>query len=264
MDGGEVVKMPAFSTCVALDFAHFRELQLASQTWKKNRPEMWLPENPLIIFVDTARPPKGESIGWWWRKLERCIDHPHLQVVAWPDVPGSTQRHRMLSAFVYGVAEHAKTDIILKIDTDCLALKPPTSGYVHPNWWREKDPWAFVSSAWSYTKNIDMWHRLLKWCDTIPALANGPELPGREVPERNQVRHQRIISYVFFARTEFIRECASFHPGPLMPIESQDTWLWAMAVKLGRPWAGVRMRKFSWHHGARGMEKRVAAIMKEV
>lgn len=253
------MNIPPFTTVTCIDHAHFKEWMLAAQTWKRWRPEIW--QNPMLVFVDAARPPKGEAEQWWERKLRRCSDHPDLRVVGWPDVPGATQRHRMLSAFVYGAAEHVTTDWMLKLDTDTLALKPPASGWTHPNWWREKEPWAFVTASWGYSKGIDMWHRLLDWIKSVPALANGYDLTGVEIPEKNHVRHQRIISYVFFARAEFIRECVALHSGPLMPIESQDTWLWAMAVKLGRPWAGVRMKKFGWHHGSRGMEKRVKQIL---
>lgn len=252
--------IPAFTTVIVLDSEHWYEWLLAQQTWQRWRPEMWA--NPMIVFVDAAPPPRGEAPQWWGRKIRRACDHPDLQVIGWPDIPGSlSHRHRMLSAFVYGAAEHVRTEWMLKLDTDTLALKPPASGWTHPNWWREKDPWAFVTASWGYTKSQAMWQRLLKWGATVRAFDGRPEAPGVEDPAKDHVRHARIISFVFHVRMEFIRECAALHPGPFMPIESQDTWLWYCAVRLGRPWAGVRIKKFGWHHGSRGMEKRVKQIL---
>ena len=251
------LQVPHFTTCVAVDFAHWLEFQLAQRTWKQHRPEIW--QNEMLVFVDAAPPPKGESAAWWRRKIERCCDHPKLKVIGWPDVPGATQRHRMLSAFVYGAAEHVKTEYLLKLDTDTLCLK--SDNRWHQDWFDKKKNYCYVTSSWSYTRGVDMWQRLLEWAKTVPAFDGKPEVPGLIEPERNRVRHQRIISFFFLARMEFIRLAASLHPGPLMPIESQDTFLFYVATRLGLPRGACRIKKFGLHHGARGMEKRVRQIL---
>jgi len=243
--------------------AHFQEFRLASQTWRKNRPEMWT--NPMLIFADTSL--RGESIGWWARKLHQACDHPALRVVGWPDVkplpgqPDASQRHRMLSVFVYGVAEEVKTAYFLKIDTDTLCIK--SENRWHENWWNETNPFVFVTSAWGYSKSIDRWHRLKAWGATVPQLRDLPEVEGEENPLKDHVRHGRIISFFFWGQTEFMRELEKLAPGPLMPIDSQDGFVWYCAKRLGRRFAAVRIKKFGLFHGARGMEKRVKAIMEE-
>ncbi len=251
---------PPFTTTIAIDMQHMGEFRLASQTWRKNRVEMW--KNPLIVFADVGT--SGESQGWWLRWLRRACDHPQISVVGVHDVPGSTQRHRMLSSLVYGPAAHVATDWFIKIDCDTLALKPPASGWVHPNWFQEKEPYEYVTASWNYTRGKEMWANLLQWAETVPQFAGAPEAPGFLDPIKDHVRHPRIISYVMFTRTRFVREVVALHPGPLMPIPSQDTFLWYCGVRLQKRYAGVRMKKFGWHHGARGMEKRVRAILEEV
>ena len=253
------MQVPRFTTVVAVDAAHLGEFRLAHQTWKKCRPEIW--ENPLLIFADTALPPAGtgESAGWWERLLARTCDHPDLRVVGWPACGGATNRHRMLSALVYGTAEHVGTDWFVKIDTDTLCL--PCENRWHPNWFDEKENFEFVTGSWGYSKGIERWRRLKEWAAGVPELAMMPEAPGEEFPPKDHVRHQRIISFFFVGRTRFMREVAALAPGPLLPIDSQDTVVWYIAHRLGRRYAGVRIKRFGFHHGARGMEKRVKTIL---
>ncbi len=167
----------------------------------------------------------------------------------------------MLSAFVYGVAEHCETDWFLKIDTDTLCLKAETRW--HPAWWSGKENYSFVSGAWGYSKGIERWKRLQAWAATVPELACKPEVPGILEPGKDHVRHGRIISFFFWGRKAFMEELARLAPGPLMPIDSQDGFTWYCAHRLGRRYAAVRIKKFGLHHGARGMEKRVRAILEE-
>jgi len=251
--------VPNFSTVIAIDLAHFKEFQLASLTWKKWRPEIW--QNPMLVFVDTAPPPRGESCGWWRRKIERCIDHPNMQVIGWPDVPGATQRHRMLSAFVYGAAEHVKTPYLLKLDTDTLCLPCPPQSRWHQDWMDKRKNYCYVSGSWGYTRGIPMWRQLLEWAKTVPEFQGKPEVPGVIDEAKNAVRHQRIISFFFWAQTSFIKTVASLHPGPLMPIASQDTLCFYVATRLGLPRGACRIKKFGLFHGSRGMEKRVKQIL---
>lgn len=167
----------------------------------------------------------------------------------------------MLSALVYGTAEHVKTPWYIKIDTDTLCLKAENRW--HENWFVEKDPFVFVTASWSYSKGIERWNRLKAWAATVPFFADRPEVEGAENPFKDHVRHSRIISFFFWGRTEFAREVAAIAPGPLLPIDSQDTFMWYCARRLGRKYAAVRIKKYGLHHGARGMEKRVRAIMEE-
>ncbi len=251
------MNIPSFVTCVAIDFAHMNEFRLASQTWRKNRPEIW--SNPLLLFADAGS--GGEAPGWWVRWAKRVCDHPQISVVGVHDVPGSTQRHRMLSSLVYGPAEYVQSEWFIKIDCDTLCLKAENTW--HPNWFVEKDPYNFVTASWGYTKGKEKWARLKAWAATIPQLRDLPEVPGFEDPVKDHIRHGRIISYFFWGRTEFMRELATLAPGPLLPIDSQDTFVWYCAKRLGRKYAAVRLKRYGFHHGARGMEKRVRAILEE-
>lgn len=257
----EMITPPPFSTIAVIDRQHWREFQLASLTWRKNRPEIWQPQNPLLIFVDAAMPPKGESAGWWERKLKRTCDHPNMRVIGWPDVSGSMQRHRMLSAFVYGVAQFCETELFCKIDTDTVCLQ--CANRYHHDWFNETNPYVFVTAQWGYSKGIERWNRLKAWAASIPALQGTPDVPGVEQPQKDHVRHQRIISYFMLGRTSFMREIAEIAPGPLLPIDSQDTFVWFMAKKLGKRYAAIRMKKWGFYHGARGLEKRVKQILEE-
>lgn len=243
-----------YTTIIAADYEHLSELRLAMPTWKKNRPDMW--QNPMICFCDGV-----EAEGWWSRQFRQFCDHPNLKMVSVPHTSRVTQRHRMLSAFVYGVAEHVQTEHFLKIDSDCACM------WNHPSWmpdeWIQPDV-QFVSSKWGYTRPPKLFHDCCEWAKGIEAFNGTPEAPGQLDESKNRVNHGRIISYVLLGRTDYMHRLRELAPGPLMPCGSQDTFLWYVATRLGLKYIRTKFSEWGFAHNRRKLAVRCQAAMEVV
>lgn len=245
-----------FSTVLACDFEHIPEFRLSMPTWHRHRPEMW--KNPMLIFCDDREPTE-----WWGRQFRKFMpEHPDLRLIKWPGkpVPKVTQRHRMLSAFVYGVAQHCQTDWYFKIDSDTAAM------FNHAAWWPAEwtegpIKYELISSKWGYTKPAQYFIDACEWAKGVPALKDLPEVPGSYESPEGTCSHKRIISFVMLGRTAFLKELAEMHTGPLMPIPSQDGFVWYVCHRLGRPYLRPNLKNYGWAHNRRRLAKRAAAAM---
>ena len=135
-----------------------------------------------------------------------------------------------------------------------MALKE--GSWINTEWFEAKGEEArpvFVSHPWGYTKPPDAIERLDNWADTIPQLRDFPRLNLVARPGWNMVRCRRIISWLFFARTDWTRQMANLCQGKL-PVASQDTFLWYCAARQRKPYRRVRMKRYGWAH-VRGLRK---------
>lgn len=178
-----------FTTVVAVDDGHLRQLKLVWPTWRKHRPQIM--EHPLLLICDAA---VARRI---WRDRLAFLDHPDLQIETcdMPDAERNddvTQREKMLSGLVFGAAQHVKTPWYLKLDTDTVALKP--GDWLQDSWFGTNDAGqlpVFVSNPWGYTK--------------LPtssiALTPGPS-PCRNWPATPTCRFTRFPAGVLYATAE--------------------------------------------------------------
>jgi hypothetical protein len=230
------MSLPDLTTVIAVDPPRLEQLRWSWPTWEVNCPQI---ARSLLAFCDGV-----ESVGWWNRQLHKIVPaSTALKVVIWPMRHDISQRHRMLSAFVYGVAEHCETGWYWKIDTDVTCVKPTE---LWPGWFCPRRRFVLVGNAWGYTKSQAMWQRLVEWADQQPALRDRPAVPAELSTTHDHVLHERISSYVMLGRTRFLREVRAMAPGPVLPIESQDTFLWYMAQRLERPYLRVNMGRLGW------------------
>jgi len=227
--------IPPFTTVVGLDRKHIEELRAVWPTWVAFRPEIMA--NPLLFVVDSFSEITHEELQWF--------HHPNAQVKWWVGDPESSQpqRDRMLAGLVHSV-DFVRTPYYLKLDTDCVAIGP---GQWIESHWFENDP-VFVTSPWGYTKPADALHRLDKWGDATPEIAVFPRLNVPFDPAAPRVRHRRIISYVFFGRTDWTQKMASLAGDCRLPVPSQDTFLWYCAARREDFFRTVKMKRYGWRH----------------
>jgi len=228
-----------FTTVVAVDVQHAEELRLVWPTWRRHRPELLA--SPLLLICDGAIP-----LIQWERRLD-FVDHSRRQLVGW-EMPGVSQREKMLTALVLAVARHVATPWYLKLDTDTMAAEP--GQWVQPGWFELDEAGrlpVFVSQPWGYTKPADAIERLDEWGDRIPSLKEFPRLNLRAPPGWSRVKSRRIISWCFFGNSAWTQEVASYCPGRL-PVASQDTFLWYCAARSKQHFRVVRMTSVGWRH----------------
>jgi hypothetical protein len=237
-----------FTTIVALDYQHLAEFRMAWPLWRQHKPELLT--RPFLIVVHPVQP-----IVWWRNELRAFFDHPAAKIVEAP-VPSveCTQRHLMLSSFVFCAARHVETEYHLKIDTDTFA-SGPDSGWIRRDAMANKAD--IIAPPWSYTKPARMIHELNQWAERHPAFrdAHAGPLPVDMTKPDGRLGSKRFTSWLMFGRTEFIQFAASLcrDTDPLLPIGSQDTFLYYVAHRLGRRYVRYRMQQHHWGHGRGGL-----------
>lgn len=226
---------------LGVDAKHLNELRWAWPTWMRHKPE--LNDMPCVIFYDADEINQSD--------LRFIKGHPHVTFIAWTMPSARSQREKMLSGFVHVPARHVSTPWYLKIDTDVIATGPGEwikAEWFAPNETGEKP--VFIASPWGYTKPRYAINMLDDWADGIAGLAVRPRLDLNYSTAEDRVRHPRIISWMFFGRTDWTREMAALAaPDGRLPFPSQDTFLFYCAERLGKPYKRVQMSAHHWRHG---------------
>jgi len=226
---------------VALDEAHLREWRLTYPTWLRHNPE--IVDIPINIVVDTVRRDKE----WWFDTLamdnDAFILHRKTNIIGWNWRPDLPQRERMLSSLVY-VGGSLNCDTYLKLDVDAVATGATVLR-------RERGNNAFVAPPWGYTKPADALAKLDEWGNAHPVLKRYPPLNVPYAPGSPRVRHNRIISWMFWGSVEFTKICCRLAAGASesdwrLPVPSQDTFLWYCARRMQMPWN--TFRPAGWRH----------------
>jgi len=138
------------------------------------------------------------------------------------------------------------TEWYLKLDTDTWATE--NKEWRFPEWFQ--DDVVFTSSSWGYTKPAQFIHDLDEWAKGIPELCDRKP-PVSDLPDdlAGRVSHKRIISFVFFGRTEFTEWALDLLDDPAkLPCPSQDTFLWYVAARSGQRWLRAKMKNYGWDH----------------
>lgn len=239
--------MIQFTTILAVDDQHAEELAVAWSTWVRHKPEIMA--NPLHVYFDYDY----GGCHYWINRLS-FINHPDRSIFGWSndhaeDNPYATQREKMLNAFFYAPTE-VKTPHFLKLDTDVIATS-------HGDWISDDlffgDP-AYVSSPWRYSRPADVLDRLNRWAESQSWLAGCRRPVGRKHPDGAKVMHDRIISWLYFGRTDWHREMYEKCGGRL-PVPSHDTTLWYLADVLEQRRHTVRFNRRGWQHCGGNLQK---------
>lgn len=230
---------PDFTPVAVVDREHIEELKITLVAWRRFCPEIYNSKWCIIadddVYDDAVRLGLGEV-------------HPLISPFGWP------QRERALSAFVKQVPYSLNTPYFLKVDTDCF----PTKRVAIPkSEWFIDDP-VFISSPWGYTKPNNAIEKLDDWGDTC-GMRLYPRLDLPYDMASNKICHSRIISYLYFGRTDWHREVADKVTDRL-PVPSQDTLTWYVAARTRQKYLTVKFKRLGFAHVGRGGERLRAAV----
>lgn len=245
-----LLAVPKFTTVVGVDYMHIQEFRLVCETWTKFHNEFQ--DNPLLIVADGE-----QSAEWWRRRLSSFVHHGDVTVVT-HTAEGANQRSKMLAGLVFAPAEHLKTEWFLKIDTDVVATKGQLT-WPHPEWFAggDKAP-VFIAPSWGYTKPAQLYLQLAVWAGSKEEFRGTPEAPAQIFKPEGKAYHKRIISWMMFGQTAFLKKCADLAKDtyPLLPSPSQDTYLWYCAERFQAPYMRHNMKQYGFGHSNRRLAKR--------
>lgn len=252
--------IPDYTTVVGVDDKHLDQLSRSWPTWKKFKPSLL--DHPMLIFRDRTQVMEDA--------VRRVVDHPDLTVIEWPfagvQYTGSVctdgtddekyaalwqhpQRYKMLAGFVHVPAIHVQTPYWLKLDTCMLATGQ--DDWIDPNWF-DDDP-VIVAHRWGYTKPANQMVKLDWWAEHDIHVEDWfDNAPLDLLPEGDRVSHKRIISICAFFDTAFTQDAALLAASSvgtgLLPVPSQDGFMWYVAKRKGFGIKRVNMKKQGWDH----------------
>ena len=230
----------------ACDKLHYSELCFSIRTHRLFKPDLL--KQPWLIFYDESQ----VHVGW----LE-LLGLPKARFIPWSVDYECSQRAKMLSAFVLGVAKHCQQSWYYKLDCDTISTS--RAPWFKPEWMEGNPAWC--GQKWGYTKPRSMLDELDKWADTVPELRDLPA-PAREI-RGDVAKHRRLISWAMLGNTEWLRKIVSWMDGR-MPCDSQDTTISYVSSRLGSPVKYVDMKACGLSHVGRGgarLEQAVAEVL---
>lgn len=230
---------PDFTLVVAVDPNSLRKLARVWPTWMRYKPQ--LRDTRVLLIHDEAIDPASPDCDF-------LRGHQGIEFRRWSMPSAASQREKMLTALVQGPAQWVETPWYLKLDVDVVATSD--AEWILPEWFAEDEAGrtpVYVASPWGYTKPADAIERLDRWGDSIPELARHAPLHLPFDPRQELVRHPRVISWCFFASTNWTRSVAAYAPERL-PCPSQDTYLFYCAARRRDHTMRIRMSQFGWQH----------------
>lgn len=241
----------------AVDANYIEKLEYACATWFKFKPE--IAQMPRIVVYDNSNHDSSYT-----ERLLKLEEQYEFRLVPWNWGHQRSQRERMLTALVFTAASEVKTPWYMKIDADTIATKK-VDKWFYDDWFTPVQgvtP-SFVSNPWGYTKPARLLGVLDRWGDTVEALQEHPKLEiGNEKEPR--AYHSRIISWLFFGNTEWTKQVVSYLPYDLLPVPSQDTFLWYCAARAKHPYVVRKMKKFGWEHMGRAKTDKIVSKCREL
>lgn len=198
----------------ACDTRYVECLKLTFPTWIKYKNIL---NFPIIIYINGFN--ENDS------RLDFLKEYKNIRLITWEMNNIESQREKMLSAFVFGPAKDVNTKYWLKIDCDTYAidnreiLNNDMSEFdIVGHRWKYTKPWTWMNilNKWSLDKGLDFQYEL----DTSKIV-------------KNRYYHERTNSFVQLHSTEFTKQAAELAVDRL-PIPSQDTYLWYVALALNK------------------------------
>ena len=217
--------------------------------WRKYKK---IDEFPVIVFVNGI--PFEDS------RLD-FLKLPNVKIIPWSMPDAESHREEMLSAFVFGTAEHVKTEFWLKLDADSYAINDK------PLFSEDMKKYAFCGHKWTYSrpehiKMLDEWARTHRQ----PKLKNAKPMLSEGKIEGNRFYHnkRRTISYIQLHKSKFTRFCVKLLGNKKkLPAPTQDTYMFFVCDRFDPQFIGTA--DFKRDHGfIQGRGKLGAEHIKEV
>ena len=246
--------MDDYTLVVGVDKKHLEQLRYTWPTWRRHKPSLL--KVPMVVFYDW-----NQLMEW---EVREVVDHPRLTLVAWQVCVknyrrngeqtkwNNPQRCKMLAGFVHVPPVTVITRYWLKLDTDTVATG--VDDWIDPGWFDDNP--AIISQPWGFTKPPDQMLKLDGWVERcakdLPMLSRCAPLDLRPNEGSSRVRHHRIISWCAFFHTRFTARAAGWAAktmgAGMLPVPSQDGFLFYVAKRLGLGIVRTSMKKRGWHH----------------
>ena len=206
-------------------------LKLTYANWRKYKG---IDKYPVIVFVNGLDIEKDPKLDF--------LRLPNVKMIPWKMNNVESHREEMLSAFVFGAAEHVKTDYWLKLDADSFATN--RSPLIN----EEMKQFAFCGHRWGYSRPEHIrlldswakghWKRKLKFASPM---INEGRIEG------NRFYHntKRTISFIQLHKTKFTKFCCGLiKEDPAthlkrLPAPTQDTFMFYVANRFNPETVGV-------------------------
>lgn len=209
----------------ACDEQYVEVLKHTFPNWRKYKK---IDRFPVMVFVygmDIANDPRLEFL-----RL------PNVTMIPWSMPNAESHREEMLSAFVFGTAEHVKTDYWLKLDADSYATDDRE--FVTD----EMKQYAFCGHKWGYSRSdhirqLDEWakgHWKKKLKNAPPMIEEG-KIEGRRFYHNTK----RTISFIQLHKTKFTRFCVNLIKGDRLPAPTQDTYMFYVCNRFDPHLVGI-------------------------
>jgi hypothetical protein len=207
-------------------------LRLTFPNWRKYKN---IDKHPVIVFVHGI--PVGD------RRLD-FLRLPNVTLVPWSFPQAEDHREEMLSAFVFGAAEHVKTDYWLKLDADSFATNDK------PLYDERYKQYAYCGHKWGYSRpdhirGLDEWakgHWKPKLKRAKPMINEG-RVDGRRFYHDTK----RTISFIQLHKLKFTKFCVSLCRERRLPVPTQDTFMFFVCNRFDPHLGGVA--NFKRDHG---------------
>jgi hypothetical protein len=200
-------------------------LRLTFANWRKYKK---IDKYPVIVFVHGMDVKSDPRLSF--------LRLPNVTMIPWKMDNADNHREEMLSAFVFGAAEHVKTEYWLKLDADSYATDD------RPFILDSMKQYAFCGHKWHYSRPCHIealdtwakghWKRKLR---LAPPMIKEGKIDGRRF--YHNVR--RTISFIQLHKTKFTRFCVKLLKTKKLPAPTQDTYMFYVANRFDSKSVGV-------------------------
>jgi len=212
---------PDVTVVTACDKYYVDKLRITFPNWIAFKNVHWY---PVIVFVHGIDP-QDPTLDF--------LRLPSVRIIPW-DMEVPDHREKMLSAFVFGAANHVETKWWMKLDADAYAT---TNG---PLISEEMKNYVLHGHKWgrSVTQHITT---LDAWAEQHPKLNTAPMYDPNRVNGEKFI-YPRTQSFAQLQSTRFTRFCAKL-AGTRLPVPSHDTYMFYVADRLGHDIGRVNYKK---------------------
>jgi len=237
-------KLPDTTIVTACDEYYVEILRYTFPNWIKYKK---IDQYPVIVFVHGMDVEKDARLDF--------LRLPNVRLIPWKMDNVENHREEMLSAFVFGSAEHVNTDYWLKIDADSYATDD------RPLITEEMKKYAFYGHKWGYSrpehiKKLDDWAKG-HWKKKLK-LAKPMIEEGKIRGNRFYHKTRRTISFIQLHKTRFTKFCVSLFRERRLPAPTQDTVMFYIQNRFDPEYVGVgnfkRNNGFTQGRGKLGAE----------
>ena len=239
----------------ACDVNHLPRLNATLPTWVRLKKLTC----PIIVFMHGVKLDDPS--------LNLIKEYDNVRFVDWDQPGAETQRERMLSAFVLGVAKEVKTEFWLKLDSDTVATN--ANSFMKDGFFE----YDMIGHKWGYTKPGTMVPKIDYWMDGLDKLGKlekydfkGAEKKYKidgdlDNPKKTKFISKRVISCIRLMKTSVTQEIASNVIFGRLPVFSEDTLVWRWCERLDLKWGRHNFKKAGWAHTKKDLDALAKAAL---